>query len=172
MDSGPVPVRIAAVLVLMPGPKRRSRVVRLGRLARKGGQILTQFRMPSRRAAIAPTVERILEAVGDVGLSADRRADLAVATAEALSNAAVHGNRLKPGSLVVVTVGVTPRRRATVEVKDSGPGFDYTAVSDPTDPSNLLVPRGRGVFLMRRLVDHLEFHPPGNCVSLTVLARP
>ena len=32
-----------------------------------------------------------------MGLSADRRADLAVATAEALSNAAVHGNRLRPG---------------------------------------------------------------------------
>jgi anti-sigma regulatory factor (Ser/Thr protein kinase) len=156
----------------MPTPKRRSRIAQLRRLARRAGPILTRFRMPSRRAAIAPTVERILEAVSAVGLSADRRADLAVATAEALSNAAVHGNRLRPASLVVVTVSVTPKRNATVEVKDSGPGFDYTAVSDPTDPSNLLMPRGRGVFLMRRLVDHLEFHPPGNCVSLTVLARP
>jgi anti-sigma regulatory factor (Ser/Thr protein kinase) len=156
----------------MPSSKKDDCVAPLRRLARQTGLILTRFRMPSRRTAIAPTVERILEAVSAVGLSADRRADLAVATAEALSNAAVHGNRLKPRSLVVVTVGVAPRRKATVEVKDSGPGFDYTAVSDPTDPSNLLMPRGRGVFLMRRLVDHLEFHPPGNCVSLTMLAHP
>jgi anti-sigma regulatory factor (Ser/Thr protein kinase) len=125
--------------------------------------------MPSRRSAIAPTVERILEAVDGAGLSADRRADLAVATAEALSNAAVHGNSLKPGSQVMITVGVEPGRQATVEVKDSGPGFDVSTVSDPTDPAHLLVPRGRGVFLMRRLVDHLEFLPPGNRVLLTVL---
>jgi len=156
----------------MPRPKKDECVVPLRRLARTSGLKLTRFRMPSRRAAIAPTVERILEAVRDVGLSADRRADLAVATAEALSNAAVHGNHTKPRAMVVVTVGVAPRHKATIEVKDSGPGFDYTAVSDPTDPSNLLTPRGRGVFLMRRLVDHLEFHPPGNCVSLTILARP
>jgi serine/threonine-protein kinase RsbW len=172
MNRGPVPVRIAAVLVLMPAPKEDACVAPLRRLARTSGLKLTRFRMPSRRSAIAPTVERILKVVRDVGLSADRRADLAVATAEALSNAAVHGNRLKPRAMVVVTVGVAPRQRVTVEVKDAGPGFDYTAVSDPTDPSNLLTPRGRGVFLMRRLVDHLEFHPPGNCVSLTILARP
>jgi anti-sigma regulatory factor (Ser/Thr protein kinase) len=156
----------------MPGPKESACVAPLRRLARKSGLILTRFRMRSRRDAIAPTVERILKVVHDVGLSADRRADLAVATAEALSNAAVHGNRLKPRSMVIVTVGVMPGRKATVEVKDSGPGFDYTAVSDPTHPSKLLVPGGRGVFLMRRLVDQLEFHPPGNCVSLTVLAHP
>lgn len=161
----------------MPGPKRKttSRAARLRRLvrkgvARKGERTLQRFRMPSRRSAIAPTVERILEAVDSVGLSADRRADLAVATAEALSNAAVHGNGLRPGKQVVITVGVIPGREATVQVKDSGPGFDYTKLSDPTDPSHLLVPGGRGVFLMRRLVDRLDFAAPGNCVKLTVLA--
>jgi len=127
--------------------------------------------MPSLRAAIAPTVERILTAVEGAGLSADRRADLAVATAEALSNAAVHVNRLRPGSQVVIAVTVIPGRQATVEVKDAGLGFDPTATSDPTDSTNLLVPRGRGVFLMRRLVDRLEFLPPGNRVRLVVLAR-
>lgn len=124
--------------------------------------------MPSRRSAIAPTVERILEAIEGAGLDSDRRADLAVATAEALSNAAVHGNRLRPGSQVLITVGVVPGEEATVEVKDSGPGFDYTSCADPTDPAHLLVPGGRGVFLMRRLVDRLEFSPPGNSVCLTV----
>ena len=62
--------------------------------------------MPSRRSAIAPTVERILAAIEDAGLDSDRRADLAVATGEALSNAAVHGNRLRSGSQVLITVGV------------------------------------------------------------------
>jgi serine/threonine-protein kinase RsbW len=127
--------------------------------------------MPSRRSAIAPTVERILGAIESAGLDSDRRADLALATAEALSNAAVHGNRLRPGSQVLITVGVIPGREATVEVKDSGAGFDYTSCADPTDPARLLIPGGRGVFLMRRLVDRLEFRAPGNDVCLTVRTR-
>jgi len=146
-------------------------VASLRRRARKAAPRLRRFRMPSLRAAIAPTVERILTAVEGAGLSADRRADLAVATAEALSNAAVHGNHLRPGSQVVIAVTVIPGRQATVEVKDAGSGFDHTATSDPTDAPNLLMPGGRGVFLMRRLVDRLEFLPPGNRVRLVVFAR-
>jgi serine/threonine-protein kinase RsbW len=127
--------------------------------------------MPSRREAIAPTVDRILAAVKEAGLSRERRLDLAVAVSEALSNAAVHGNKLHPESPVSITVTVVPGREATVVVKDSGTGFDHASLHDPTDDKNLLAPSGRGVFLMRRLVDRLEIEPPGNGVRLTMRKR-
>src|SRR5262249_6537514 len=63
-----------------------------------------RLRMPSRRDAVSPTVERILRAVSPVGLTRDQRDDLAVALAEALSNAAVHGNRLRPDSHVSIAI--------------------------------------------------------------------
>jgi serine/threonine-protein kinase RsbW len=129
------------------------------------------MRMASRRDAVGPTVERIIEAVEDAGLDSDQKLDLAVALAEALSNAAVHGNRLRPRSRVIVTVYVTPGERTTIEVKDSGRGFDVSGLSDPTEKERILAPSGRGVFLMRKLVDKVEFSPPGNRVSLTVEAR-
>jgi anti-sigma regulatory factor (Ser/Thr protein kinase) len=91
-----------------------------------------------------------------------------VACAEALSNAAVHGNRLEPARSVLVTVRVEPRQGAVVQVTDSGPGFDVSSLGDPTDPDHLLHPRGRGVFLMRRLVDGVEYNREGNRVRLTV----
>jgi serine/threonine-protein kinase RsbW len=122
--------------------------------------------MASRREAVGPTVERILKLVEPVGFTADQRTDLALAVGEALSNAAVHGNRLKAGSLVSVTLHVTPRREVTVEVKDGGPGFNANHLDDPTDNAHILVPGGRGVFLMRRLVDEVEFDRPGNRVRL------
>jgi serine/threonine-protein kinase RsbW len=59
-----------------------------------------------------------------------------------------------------------------VEVTDSGPGFDVATLRDPTDPGHLLTPGGRGVFLMRRLVDGVEYNRQGNRVRLTVRRRP
>ena len=116
-------------------------------------------------------VERVLEAAGPAGLSLNQRENLAVAAAEALANAAVHGNRLRSDAAVHVEVRVRANDSAAIEVRDSGPGFDTAAVHDPTSPERVLVPGGRGVYLMRRLVDELEFMPPGNAVRLTVRRR-
>jgi serine/threonine-protein kinase RsbW len=127
--------------------------------------------MPSRREHIAPTVQRILDATSSVGLGTERRIDLALAAAEALSNAVVHGNRLQPDALVSIRVDVVPATRAVVSVKDSGAGFDVSSLSDPTDPGRILVPGGRGVFLMRRLVDEVAYNAIGNEVRLTIERR-
>jgi serine/threonine-protein kinase RsbW len=129
------------------------------------------MRMPSKRESVGPTVERILRAVEPAGLSPGQMDDLAVAVSEALSNAAVHGNRLRPRSLVSVIVDVIPRREAVVEVKDGGTGFNANDLEDPTDANHILVPGGRGVFLMRRLTDQMEYHGPGNRVRLTKRRR-
>jgi serine/threonine-protein kinase RsbW len=55
-----------------------------------------------------------------------------------------------------------------IEVADEGDGFDATRVSDPTEPERLLTPGGRGVFLMRRLVDEVHYNERGNVVRLVV----
>jgi anti-sigma regulatory factor (Ser/Thr protein kinase) len=125
------------------------------------------MRMPSRRDAVAPTVDRILEAVAPAGLDEDRLTDLAVALAEALSNAAVHGHRLDPKRRVAIVLLVSAGC-VVVEVSDSGIGFDAHAVRDPTSPERQLAPGGRGIFLMRRLVDEVSYNASGNTVRLTV----
>lgn len=113
-------------------------------------------------------IERVLEAVREGNLTQEQRDNLAVAVAEALSNAALHGNKLAPRRVVRVTVEVPPSGGAVVEVTDSGAGFDAATVSDPTDPARVLMPGGRGVFLMKRLVDRLEYNAAGNTVRMTV----
>ena len=129
------------------------------------------LRMPSRREDIAPTVETILDLASGADLDRERRQDLAVALAEALANAAVHGNRLQKETFVEVRVEIEPGDAVSVSVTDSGSGFDTTKVADPTDVPNLLVPRGRGVFLMKRLVDRVEFNAMGNSVRLTIRSQ-
>ncbi len=116
-------------------------------------------------------VDRVLAAVVPASLDEEQRDDLAVALAEALSNAAVHGNRLSAKTRVRVAVAVTPGHCAVIDVADSGDGFDLNSVSDPTDATRLLVPGGRGVFLMRRLVDEVEYNGSGSRVRLTMRTR-
>lgn len=133
------------------------------------GRRVACLHMASLRKAIAPTVDRILELADDVGLTEERRHDFSVALSEGLSNAAVHGNGLQAEEVVEVRVEVEPGRAVTVDIEDAGDGFDVAAVMDPTgDHTQLLEPNGRGLFLMRKLVDRLEFNDAGNRVRLVM----
>ena len=40
-----------------------------------------------------------------------------------------------------------------IVVRDQGGGFDPSDVPDPLDPANTFKPSGRGIFLMRALMD-------------------
>jgi serine/threonine-protein kinase RsbW len=124
--------------------------------------------MESARTNVAPAVDRILDHVEGAGLSENQRADLAIALAEALANAAIHGNKLRSECPVSVAVTVSAGHEATVEIADCGRGFDHAHVSDPTAEEHVLMPGGRGVFLMRHLVDEIAYNRSGNKVRLVV----
>jgi serine/threonine-protein kinase RsbW len=129
---------------------------------------LLRFDMTSERTAVPAAVERILSHVAPAGLSDSQTANLAIALSEALANAAIHGNQLDPERHVLVAVKVVPGESATIDIRDSGQGFDHAGVSDPTEEPRVLLPSGRGVFLMRCLVDELEYNRQGNRVRLVV----
>ena len=130
-----------------------------------------QMRMASRAAAIGPMIDRILDAVEPSGLTDDQLHRLRIALAEALANAVVHGNRHRARAFVGVGVLVEPKKGVTISVRDSGKGFVREAVPDPRHPDALLLPRGRGVFLMQRLMDAVEYNSKGNEVRLTLRRR-
>ncbi|MDX1502143.1 MAG: ATP-binding protein, partial [Thermoanaerobaculia bacterium] len=90
-----------------------------------------------------------------------------LALREAVANGVLHGNRLTPEKRVRVELAVTGGE-AVFEVRDQGDGFDPSAVPDPRAPENLLKTNGRGIFLMRRMVDHVafEFNGTGTRVIL------
>jgi serine/threonine-protein kinase RsbW len=92
-----------------------------------------------------------------------------VGVTEALANAVLYGNRADPSKLVRVEVLLDPSR-VEIRVVDQGSGFDPGVVPDPTRPENLQEPSGRGIFLIRELMDEVEFNERGNAVRM-VLAR-
>ncbi len=79
-----------------------------------------------------------------------------IALTEAVNNAIVHGNKRDTSKEVYVSVVVT-HTEIVLTVRDQGMGFDLDDLPDPLHPDNLLRDGGRGVFLIRQLVDDSDF---------------
>lgn len=91
-----------------------------------------------------------------------------VGLAEALANAMLYGNGDDPAKRVRVDVTIS-QVRVSARVTDQGDGFDPGSVEDPTTPENLLRPGGRGLFLMRQLMDEVRYNERGNSVTLVMM---
>jgi serine/threonine-protein kinase RsbW len=90
-----------------------------------------------------------------------------VGVAEALANAMIYGNGGDPEKRVRVEVELSSQAVA-LQVHDEGEGFDATVVPDPTLPENLEGTGGRGIFLIRELMDEVQYNPPGNSVRMVL----
>jgi len=53
-----------------------------------------------------------------------------------------------------------------ITVRDEGPGFRSDAVPDPTSPENRLFTHGRGIYLMKMLMDEVSFVKGGSVVRM------
>jgi len=124
--------------------------------------------LPNDLRAIEHAVEYVMRRCGPCRESERRfRLNFRVGLTEALSNAMLYGNEEDPRKRVrvEVTLGDTEIR---VQVTDEGHGFDPDLVPDPTSPANLVKPGGRGLFLMRQLMDEVHFNDRGNSVTLVL----
>lgn len=92
-----------------------------------------------------------------------------IAVSEAVNNAILHGNKSDSSKQVVVHV-YEDKTRFWFTIKDSGRGFDFTNLPDPTSPENILMENGRGIFLMKNLSDEVEFLE-GGCLVKVIFSR-
>jgi serine/threonine-protein kinase RsbW len=99
------------------------------------------------------------------------RLNLRVGLTEALTNAVLYGNAEDPSKRVRVEVAVD-RSVITARVTDQGEGFDPCNLPDPTTPPNLTEPKGRGIYLMRQLLDEVHYNDRGNSVTLVLRLLP
>ena len=126
--------------------------------------------VPSDLDYVGPAVELIAARFSRGVLSPRRvRFNLRTALAEALANAIAYGNRHDPRQVVHVRVEAG-RQAVHIHVTDAGEGFDPSAVPDPTLPDHVARENGRGLFVLRSLVDHVAFNAAGNSICLTLRA--
>ena len=117
-------------------------------------------------AAAERAVSEVLDALP---LGPDARHQVVVAMLEATSNAVRHGRRADGEQGPVTLEAQVEAGRLVLTVADDGPGFDPCACPDPRAPDRLLLPGGRGVFLMHQLMDSVDFvFPPGGGTRVTL----
>jgi serine/threonine-protein kinase RsbW len=75
---------------------------------------------------------------------------------EAVNNAILHGNHSDPSKLVRMKCTIQ-KTSLVVVVKDEGAGFESNKLPSPLTKENLLKENGRGVFLMRSLMDEVKY---------------
>lgn len=85
---------------------------------------------------------------------------------EAMRNAMVHGNGSDARKMVGVSYTIGPKN-ISIEITDEGKGYDHEKLPDPTRDENITRNSGRGVFLIKRLMDKVEFVGSGNTIKMT-----
>lgn len=152
-----------------------------------------RFELTGNDLGLLPAViGHLVDAAEDFGVTTyGNRTQIAVALDEAMINGIVHGNlevssHLREGngnafydlmkrrrqqepyaSRRLRVIGQFQMGEARYSIRDEGPGFDPSDVSDPTNRANLDKPHGRGLFLIRAFMDQVEFNGHGNEIVLT-----
>ena len=103
----------------------------------------------------------------EAGLDEDQRFHIAMAVREATINAVLHGNEYDPARQIQVTLEDTGED-LKISIADEGRGFDPEKVPDPLKAENILRGTGRGIFLIRSLMDEVHFRQlhPGTELTL------
>ena len=111
-------------------------------------------------------LDKARELVGQVtefgGFDEDSRLDIQVAVHESMVNAILHGNRGVESRRVTLEIEFD-QGGLEIRVRDQGQGFDPESVPDPLALENLCRSSGRGILLMKALMDAVAFrsHPSG-----------
>jgi serine/threonine-protein kinase RsbW len=127
-------------------------------------KILLEF--PSDLALLESITEYVITRIEQAwSLPARSCPTLEVALSESLINAVKHGNHSDPSRLVRFTIDVSDDE-ARFAVEDEGVGFDPANIPHPHDPENLFKSSGRGVQMIRNLMDSTQYSQRGNQVIM------
>lgn len=122
--------------------------------------------LPSRLELLG-VVDKIADGVTELlGFDDVDKDAVAISVVEACTNAIQHGHQEDAGKLVKVTFELN-RDEIRICVRDTGRGFAPPDEEETAAP-DLLATRGRGIFIMRSMMDHVEFDTEGGttvCLS-------
>ncbi len=130
-----------------------------GRLA-----LSREFALSGDTTAMFAARDQITQFLNAHGVDGEDEIDVLVALQEALANAVVHGCASDPTKTIYCTVDVDDAE-INIVIRDPGPGFDSYSGNDFEDGTNL-TNHGRGILLMRSLMDEISYRHHGSEVEM------
>ena len=111
---------------------------------------------PSNPELLPEIEDYILDTLSEIEFSEEKQNNLELAVAEASANSILHGNKCDINKEVTIIISIS-EDKIIISFQDEGEGFDPDAVPDPTKPENILRGSGRGIHIMKSLVDDLKY---------------
>ncbi|MFA6610374.1 MAG: ATP-binding protein [Candidatus Omnitrophota bacterium] len=131
----------------------------------KSGNKTIILKVPSEIKQIKKVSSGILDSLASQNIDEAALFDIRLCVEEAVRNAIVHGNHCDKRLSVTVSYWIE-EGSFIIEVEDEGKGFDHKYLPDPTDEGNMLRNHGRGVYLIKRLMNEVQYNDTGNKVRM------
>jgi serine/threonine-protein kinase RsbW len=124
------------------------------------------FKFPTDLKHVPQASKKVLDFLSDAKLDESVLFDIRLCFEEAFINAVKYGNKLD--SRLTVSVDVIKRPdNIEIVVCDQGKGFKFNTVPDPTEEENLIRNHGRGLFLIKKLMDQVKYaYDNGSCLHM------
>jgi serine/threonine-protein kinase RsbW len=132
-----------------------------GAAGSSGFRELLNLSLPASPESIATITSTISEILERLELPEQKRFEIDLAVQEALTNAVVHGCNGDPSKTITCKLNGDPKGRVVISVTDPGPGFRPESIPDPKRAEGLYGDHGRGLYLIRQLMDEVQFERGG-----------
>ncbi|UCF06697.1 MAG: ATP-binding protein [bacterium] len=132
----------------------------------KEGQVRLDFMIPSKLSRVLGVNRLVSFLTSEFGFPPeDAKVNLPLVMDEALTNAILHGNKANEELKVHVRIYISSSR-IRIQVEDQGEGFIPNGEIDPTTHEHLFKASGRGIYLIRELMDGVLFKKGGRIIEM------
>jgi serine/threonine-protein kinase RsbW len=125
-----------------------------------------EVRLPARVDSISPAVDEIMAHLHTRVLTEENAFAIETALREALANAVLHGCKSDATKQVHCEISWNEAGGIEILVRDPGEGFDPNSISDPLNHENLVADHGRGIYLIRHLMDEVNHSDGGREIRM------
>jgi len=126
---------------------------------------VSKFQFPTDLKYVKEAGRQVLDDLQNLGLDEGAMFNIKLCFEEAFINAVKYGNKQDPNKTVDVDV-IVEDQCITMEMRDYGEGFDPNNCEDPTKDENLTKLSGRGIFLIKKLMDEVEYDQDDHCLRM------
>jgi serine/threonine-protein kinase RsbW len=129
------------------------------------------FRIPSSADYISEAYDFLEGWLKQKNVPEDIIADIGIAVTELINNAIKHANKFDSAKKVTIKLEYF-NNEVVVSVNDEGPGFEPDNIPNPVEEENLLKEVGRGLFIVKSLMDDVKFSfPPEGGSRITITKK-